>query len=81
MYSTLLAGDLPQGVLRVVSKLLVADRGHHRLYDGPSLSRLLERGGFQKLREMRPGSALIDDPGEFDRFERLEQRVYVEAFK
>jgi len=81
MESSLLAEDVPETALVLIKQLVVGRRGHHWLYDAPSLCRLLERNGFREARSTEPGSTRIQDVGALDLFERADQSVYVEAFK
>lgn len=56
-------------------------RHHQWMYDGRSLSRLLEEAGFDEVNVQPAGETMIEDPGELDLNEREDQSVYVEARK
>lgn len=58
---------------------LVGDRGHVWMYDGPSLSALVERHGFVKACVLDAGETTIPEPGELDLAERADESVYVEG--
>ena len=57
----------------------VGDRGHVWMYDGRSLSVLLERNGFVEAKVLSPGESTISDPGLLNLREREDESVYVEA--
>lgn len=77
--ATLLAAPARAGVWERVKFLLVGDRHHRWMYDGGSLSRLLEQSGFAGARIMAPGDTNIVEPGSLDLHERAEESVYIEA--
>lgn len=79
MRRTLLAGPKPKTLLQKLRYLLVGDRHHLWMYDGPSIIGLLGSEGFEKAEIMPPGRTGISDPGELDLREREEESVYVEA--
>jgi predicted SAM-dependent methyltransferase len=76
-----LALDKPRGVIGILRNALVGDRNHHWLYDGPSLKRLIEESGFDRVEILQPGRTSIDQPGDLDLFERAGESAYVEAFR
>lgn len=59
--------------------LLVGPRRHQWMYDGLSLSRLLEAQGFAPPRILKAGETQINDPKNLDLYERAYESVYVEA--
>jgi SAM-dependent methyltransferase len=71
----------PRGLRNRLASVLIGDRSHHWMYDGPSLSSLLERNGFRAATVLAPGETTIPDPGPLDLRERADESVYVEATK
>jgi hypothetical protein len=61
--------------------LILGDRHHLWMYDGPSMVRLLSEAGFKESRILEPGSTTIPNPGELNLHERAEESVYVEGHK
>ena len=61
--------------------LVVGDRHHLWMYDGPSMCRLLSATGFREPRLLAPGSTTIPNPGPLNLYERAEESAYVEALK
>ncbi len=61
--------------------LLVGPRNHQWMYDGNSLSAILEKHGFEKVEVMHPGHTRIHEHQPLDLHERLSESVYVEAQK
>jgi len=51
------------------------------MYDGNSLSKLLEKNGFAEADVLPPGETIIPEPGALDLEERSSESVYVEAKK
>lgn len=78
---TLLARQRPKTFLDKLKYLVVGDRSHFWMYNGPSLCRLLTVHGFKEPRILEPGYTTIPNPGELDLCERANESVYVEAFK
>ncbi len=78
---TLLTRPRPKGLIEMAKYVVVGDRHHLWMYDGPSLMRLLSVVGFRDPRVMPAGETTIADPGELDLHERAHQTVYVEARK
>lgn len=60
--------------------LIIGERHHLWMYDGPSMVRLLSSMGFKDTRIMPAGSTMIPDPGELCLYERSDESVYVEAY-
>ena len=61
--------------------LYVGDRNHLWMYDGPSMSKLLQSFGFVDAQILPAGSTLISDPYPLNLREREEESVYLEARK
>jgi len=59
--------------------MVVGERQHMWMYDGPSLARLVTSAGFSEPTILKPGDTTIHDPGSLDLYERAEESVYVEA--
>jgi SAM-dependent methyltransferase len=71
--------DRPRGLVDALRRLLSGGRGHHWMYDGPSLSRLVANGGFAAVEIVPAGQTRLADPGGLDLREREIESVYVEA--
>ncbi len=71
----------PRSLAHRIRLLLVGTRHHQWMYDGNSLSRLLERHGFIETEIMPVGKTTIPDPELLDLQERSCESVYVEAKK
>ena len=69
----------PKGLRQKVMSAVAGDREHHWMYDGESMSKLLQSCGFVDPRVMPPGKTTIVDPGALDLSERVPQSVFVEA--
>lgn len=78
--STLLAQPRPRTPIDRLKALFVGTRHHQWMYDGASLSRLLEAHGFISTRVVGAGVSRIDDPY-LDLCEREDESVYVEALR
>jgi len=80
--ATLLGRVKPRTLKQHMLRLIVGDRSSHCwMYDGQSLMRLLTDNGYVNARCLPPGETMIDNPGELNLFERVEESVYVEALK
>jgi predicted SAM-dependent methyltransferase len=79
--STNLCRPRPATFSQKLRFLFIGPRHHQWMYDGRSLSKLLEKHGFSKAQAMAAGSTNISTPGELDLEERVAESVYVEAFK
>lgn len=79
--STLLCVPRPRSFAERLRLLLVGTRHHQWMYDGNSLSRLLQRFGFVRAEAMPAGRTKIEDPEPLDLRERASESVYVEAEK
>jgi predicted SAM-dependent methyltransferase len=77
--ATHLCQPRPRTMIQRLSIVLVGNRRHQWMYDGPSLCRLLLAHGFVEAEIMAPGETKIQAPGPLDLYERLSQSVYVEA--
>ncbi len=71
--------DKPRGVVGRLHRLLTGGRGHHWMYDGSSLSRLVEGCGFRVVEVLPAGQTRLTDPGELDLREREIESLYLEA--
>jgi len=71
--------DRPRGLIDGVRRLLSGGRGHHWMYDGPSLGRLVSASGFADVEIVPAGQTRLADPGGLDLREREIESVYVEA--
>ena len=71
----------PRTLAQRLRFLFVGPRHHQWMYDGKSLSKLLEKHGFVHARAVPPGETRITDHGELNLQERHEASVYVEAEK
>jgi predicted SAM-dependent methyltransferase len=79
--STQLAAQKPHRLLPRLKQAFLGDRGHHWMYDGLSMCRLLESVGFIQTVVLPAGRTTIPDPGALDLFERSDGSLYVEARK
>ncbi len=77
--ATGLSRSSPSGLAGRLRALLIGDRGHKWMYDGPSLCKLLTQAGFNDPRILPPGETTIAAPGELDLRERYPESVFVEA--
>jgi len=71
----------PALLTQKIRLLLVGTRHHQWMYDGDSLSRLLQKHGFIETEIMPVGKTNIPEPGTLDLQERSSESVYVEAKK
>jgi hypothetical protein len=51
------------------------------MYDGKSLSKLMDAAEFRDVRVCKEGETLIQNPDGLNLYERSEQSVYVEGMK
>jgi predicted SAM-dependent methyltransferase len=79
--STHLCELRPRSLLQRLRILLVGTRNHQWMYDGNSLSRLLQTHGFVKTEVMPAGQTKILAHEPLDLQERVAESVYVEAEK
>lgn len=71
----------PRSLAQRLRLLLVGTRHHQWMYDGNSLSNLLEKHGFLKAEVLPAGQTRIHDHEPLDLRERFSESVYVEAKK
>jgi len=71
----------PNSLRLKFSYLIVGDRHHQWMYDGPSLCKLLLAAGFEHAQIVEAGTTGIEDPGTLNLSERSPQSVFVEANK
>ncbi len=81
MAATRLCVPQPRTFRKRIHAVLVGPRHHQWMYDGASMSRLMERHGFVDVEVMDAGATKIPQPGQLNLSERIEQSVYVEAKK
>lgn len=63
-------------------RLLFTGYRHHQwMYDGKSLSNLLSIVGFKEVKIQDAGETLIQNPGNLNLYERLDESIYVEGKK
>jgi len=73
--------DRPEGMRAWVKWALVGPRHHLWMYDGDSLTGLLEAAGFADAAALPAGATRIAEPGQLDLWERASESVYVEAVR
>jgi SAM-dependent methyltransferase len=73
--------DRPAGLRGWARWIVVGPRHHLWMYDGESLTRLLNGAGFNEAAIMPPESTMIAEPGQLDLSERAAESVYVEAIR
>lgn len=78
--STNMARPRPRTLAKRIGILVVGTRQHQWMYDGASLSRLLESHGFNSPKVLPAGETQIVEPGDLNLHERSSESVYVEAF-
>jgi SAM-dependent methyltransferase len=71
--------DKPRGIVDRLRWLLSGSRGHHWMYDGPSLSGLVADAGFADVKIVPAGQTRLTDAGSLDLHEREIESVYVEG--
>lgn len=79
--ATNLCKPRPRRLVDRLKLLVVGPRNHQWMYDGKSLSRLLESHGFVNVRSLPPGQTSIPAPEPLDLEERASESVYVEGEK
>jgi predicted SAM-dependent methyltransferase len=77
--STSMTTPRPRTLSKRLGILLVGTRHHQWMYDGLSLSRLLEAQGFISPLILKAGETQINAPQNLDLYERADESVYVEA--
>jgi SAM-dependent methyltransferase len=73
--------DRPVGMIARAKLALVGPRHHLWMYDGASLTRLLAGAGFTDIATVPPGETRIPEPGGLNLSERVDESVYIEAFR
>jgi predicted SAM-dependent methyltransferase len=71
----------PRSLKERLLAAIFGHRGHHWMYDGRSLVRLLEMSGFREARALPGGETRIINSGELNLREREDESVYAEAIK
>ena len=72
----------PISNLREKLQLLISGYRHHQwMYDGKSLSILMETVGFRNVKIYKKGETSIKNLKGLDLYERCEESVYVEGIK
>ena len=79
--STHMCVPRPTSLAQKIRLLLVGTRHHQWMYDGNSLSRVLQKHGFIEAEIMPVGKTKIPESGPLDLQERSSESVYVEAKK
>ena len=79
--ATYLCVPRPRSLAQKLRLLLVGPRNHQWMYDGNSLSRLVQKHGFIKAEVMPVGKTRIQDYEPLNLLERASESVYVEAEK
>jgi predicted SAM-dependent methyltransferase len=69
----------PRSLSARLAMALFGTRHHQWMYDGESLTRLLNKHGFVDIRVLESGQTGISDPGNLDLTERSYESLYVEA--
>jgi SAM-dependent methyltransferase len=75
----MMASEPPQGLLQKLRYLIVGERHHLWMYNGPSLAKTLADAGFADVAVMPAGETRIPNPGALDLAERAPESVFVEA--
>lgn len=79
--STCMSLENPKALAQRIQLAFVGPRHHQWMYDGQSLSRLLESHGFTDIKVLPAGQTTMPDPGALNLSERSDESVYVEAKK
>jgi predicted SAM-dependent methyltransferase len=77
--STILTSPRPRTFAKRLVALFLGPRNHQWMYDGRSLSRLLESQGFLCPQIRKAGETQISNFQPLDLFEKADESVYVEA--
>lgn len=78
--STLMCRPNPRSFLQRLSIALIGNRHHLWMYDGKSLSKLLENTGYKSIKVLESGETTIDC-GALDLREGADGSIYIEAIK
>ncbi len=79
--ATLLCVPRPRTIAQRLRVIVAGARHHQWMYDGASLSKLLEKHGFVKSQILQAGETHIENYEPLDLNERASESVYVEADK
>jgi predicted SAM-dependent methyltransferase len=79
--STMMCIPNPKTLPQRLRMAFIGNRHHLWMYDGKSLSRLLERSGFKNVQILDVGQTIAKDFGLLDLHERANESVYVEGVK
>ena len=79
--STLMCIPNPRNFLQRLRVAVIGNRHHLWMYDGKSLSRLLDSNGFKKIQILASGETTFSDYEPLDLNERADESVYIEAVK
>ena len=81
MRHTLLGKEHSAGLFGRLLLLVLGERHHQWMYDGPSLCAMLIEAGFESAQVLPAGITSIPNPGQLDLAERSPESVFVEARK
>lgn len=70
----------PRTFLDKLKYLIIGNRNHLWMYDGPSMVRLLSSMDFKNPRVLPAGSTTTSDSPELNLYERADESVYIEAY-
>lgn len=79
--STLMCIPNPRSFLQRLRMAVIGNRHHLWMYDGKSLTKLLENNGFNNIKILACGETTIKEHGLLDLDERADESVYIEAVK
>lgn len=79
--ATYLCALRPRSFAQRLRLMLAGPRNHQWMYDGNSVSRLLQKHGFVKAEVMPAGQTMVHEAEPLDLQERASESVYVEAEK
>ena len=77
--STYLCLPRPKSLAQRLRLSLAGPRNHQWMYDGNSLSRLLQKHGFLKIEVMTAGQTKISGHEPLDLHEQVSESIYIEA--
>ncbi len=79
--STLMCIPNTRNFLQRLRMAVIGNRHHLWMYDGKSISRLLDKNGFKKIQILASGETTLSDYEPLDLNERADESVYIEAVK
>ncbi len=79
--STLMCIPNARNFLQRLRMAVIGNRHHLWMYDGKSLSRLLDCNGFKKIQILASGETTLIDCEPLNLYERADESVYIEAVK